>query len=73
MFVFGELASALPDPGDPNSIGLAAVVGGFLGAGLARLAGYSWETSERVAFRFAFVATGFALTAYLFGLSTGLY
>ncbi len=73
MVPTGEFAGALPDLGDPNSIGIAAVIDGFVGAGLARLLGASWEEAERAAFRFAFVATGFAFGAYLFALVTDLY
>jgi hypothetical protein len=73
LLVTGDLATALPDFGDPNAIGTAAIVGGFLGAAVARLRGYTWEEAERIAFRFGYVATGLSIALYLSLLIADLY
>jgi len=67
------LAGALPDPGSPSVIPLAAVLGGFVGAAWARVRRRPREEVRRWAEDTAFALTGMAAVAYLTGLASGLY
>lgn len=68
-----DVAASLPDFGEPAIIPLAAVLGAFLGAAVARARRYPREDVKRLAEDGGFTLTGLALLVYLFGVITNLY
>lgn len=68
-----SLAASAPDLGSPTTIPVLGFVGAFLGAAYARRLQMDRSEVREHAEDWGFVATGFAIVFYLFGLITNLY
>lgn len=66
------LSGKLPDPGDPSIVPLLALVGGFLGAVIARARGLDRNKWRRATEDGAFAGTVAGLVMYLTTLAAGL-
>jgi hypothetical protein len=72
MCLASLVAAAVPDPGSPTTIALAAVLGAFLGAAIGRAQGQDRDGMRNTAEDYSFGATAFAILAYLISLVTNL-